>query len=306
MTNKSNDDLNINNDIDISNFFNRINNIINKIGYSIYRLFNFFIKKIKIFILIIILGFSTGYYFDYKMEQISINEILVIPNFNSIDYLYNNKNYTKNIFGKHLNDISIEPINNFLEFLDNNKNLKVFEAINKNGSLDLEKFFNKESITKNYKYHLITIKTEGLTKKQNQNYIDKYLQKLNSDKYFNSIRKVDYLNNKNKRNELLKSVEKINVFFDNIGYQNTTSNFSLNSFNQVDDLINSKQNFLDEINLIDIELIEQSKVIYEVYRIENKENKNLYLKFILPILFVFLLFFIFILRKMYYKFKKMN
>lgn len=310
MSNKEDSNLG---DIELNYFFNRIHNLFNKLGYFIFKLFHIFKKNIIYFFVLIFLGVGIGYFFDKRNESNLKHNILVIPNFNSVNLLYDKVDNIESevekspLLKKHIRKITVEPIDNIYDFLiaDRN-NLRVFDVINKNSSLDLEKFTKQESTSKNFKYQLLTIYTKKLPKDSANYFLDNYLKELNNDDYYNSRRKVEYVNSLNKKNEIQKSVEQINNFFDNIGYQssNTKANVSLNSFNQINDLLNTKEIFLEEINSLDIKLIEQSKVIFESYRVVNIPDTSFPMKVTIPFIFIILLYILLYIKKKYGDYKE--
>lgn len=74
-------------EIDLAEIPKRISGFFDKI-YSKWNDFLFFlIKKAKIIIPLIILGFALGIYLDSKPASYR-HEVIVYPNFESIDYLY--------------------------------------------------------------------------------------------------------------------------------------------------------------------------------------------------------------------------
>lgn len=304
MSNKEENNVN---DIELSYFFNRVQNLFNKLVYFVFKLFYIFKKNFIYFLILISVGAGVGYFVDKKNELNLKHSILIIPNFNSVNLIYDKVENIKGekekspLLKKHLRKITIEPIDNMYDFLIGDRNnLRVFDVINKNSSLDLEKFTKEESTSKNFKYQLLTIYTNKLSKDSANYFLDSYLKELNNDKYYNSRRKVEYANSLNKKNEILKSIEQINKFFDNIGFQssNTNANVSLNSFNQINDLLNTKEIFLEEVNSLDIKLIEQSKVIYESYRVINIPDSNFPAKILIPfVLIIFFYILIFIKNK---------
>lgn len=302
----SNKEENYQNDIELSFFFKRIRGVFNGIGYAIFKLINIFRKNIIYFTALIILGVGIGFLVDKKNESNLKHSVLIIPNFNSVNLIYDRIDNIEGDAGrnpllkKYIRKITVEPVDNIYDFLIGDKNnLRVFDVINKNSSLDLEKFTKKESTSKNFKYQLLTIHTKNLSKDSTNIFLDTYLKDLNTDDYYNSRRKVEYSNSLKKRKEIEKSIEQINKFFDNIGYQNSNSsaNVSLNSFNQINDMLNTKEVFLEEINSLDIKLIEQSKVIYESYRVINIPDSKIPFKIIIPFLLVIFFYILIFIKK---------
>lgn len=279
------------NEVELNYFFDRIGKVLNRIAFGIFIMVK---KNFLILIALLIVGGGLGFFLDKRGESNLKHDILLIPNFNSVNYLYDkvkNRDYQNHkLFHKQIMNVGVEPIDNLYDFLIEDKvNLRVFDAINKNNTLDLEKFAKQNSTKINFKYHLLTVYTNNVSKDSVNDLLNKYLEDLNSDHYYNERRKVEYVNTLKEKEEIVKSIKQINTFFDNIGYANvsTNANVSLNTFNQINDMLYTKENFLKESNLLDVRLIEQSKVFYESYRVINIPNSKFPFTLVLPIFFVF-------------------
>lgn len=283
-------------EVDLKFLTNRIKFLFDSIGFSIFRFVRFMLRNYIIVAFLIVLGVGLGFFIDIIKKNNFEHKVLVVPNFNSVDYLYdhvenqNKLSTNKPLYKKYINSISIEPVKDLYNFLgESRENLKIFDALSKVSSFDLEKFQKQNSTNRNYKYQLLVFKTKNLSSDSTNYIIDKFLGDLNNDTYYNEKRKVEYNNLLLKKEELNKSIAQINNFFTNLGIENNSSNVSLNTYNQLNDMLESKQSLLQELNNLDIQLIEKRKVIYESYRIMNIKNNMISNKVILPVFFIFLL-----------------
>lgn len=299
-------------EVDLKFLTNRIKFLFDSIGFLIFRFFRFMLRNYIIVAFLIVLGVGLGFFIDIIKKNNFEHKVLVVPNFNSVDYLYdhvenqNKLSTNKPLYKKYINSISIEPVKDLYNFLgESRENLKIFDALSKVSSFDLEKFQKQNSTNRNYKYQLLVFKTKNLSSDSTNYIIDKFLGDLNNDTYYNEKRKVEYNNLLLKKEELNKSIAQINNFFTNLGIENNSSNVSLNTYNQLNDMLESKQSLLQELNKLDIQLIEKRKVIYESYRIMNIKNNMISNKVILPVFFIFLLIVFVWIRKKINEYKLM-
>jgi len=129
-----------------------------------------------------------------------------------------------------------------------------------------------------------------------------YLEKINQTSYFKQRMQFEKVNLSAKRDQLQRSVDQLNGMFESFGKTPVSgSTVTSNDYSDMDKLFMSKEYLLDQINLIDAELLESDKVIFDVFRTVNKSVGFFVPPFIyLPLLFV-LLFGIFVNLKNKYK-----
>lgn len=284
-------------EVDLQHFSNRINGFYDRFIYNIYRLFRFLKRNKFVVLILLLIGGILGFFSDQSNDDRSLNEILVVPNFNSVEHLYNTVE-TFDIIGfnnelkasdnnEMLYSIKIEPVYDAYNFIISDRtHLKAFEILS-DRSIDLEKYSKSKLASKNYKFHLLKIYTKG-----NGNttaLVDRILEKMNNDSYFNKRKEIEKVNTLNKRNELAKSIDLINGMFQRLGEEQKTSDLSLNSYNQVGDVLEIKEDLIRQVNATDVQLIEQDKIIYDASRIMNIKVTSLIPNIILfPFLFLVL------------------
>src|SRR5690606_19978730 len=103
---------------------------------SLFSIFDFFKKYFIVIIVLILIGVGLGYFKDKNAVELYDNEILIIPNFESVDYLYDKAKYVnlkiaagdtlylKNIFGsnfKKVKGIDLEPIVDIYNFVSKSR-----------------------------------------------------------------------------------------------------------------------------------------------------------------------------------------
>ena len=290
----------------ISNFFQRINT-------SIFRGIQFFIRNWIIVLILVLTGFGLGMFLD-KTQKSYDNQIIVQPNFGSVDYLYskidliqskiqtNDTTFFKSIGISQtpkLNKISIEPIVDVFKFVNNNEqNLQVLKLMTANG--DLKSIIKETTTTKNYPFYIISFSTIGLSK--DENIAKSLLNYINSSKYYVDIKKVSLFNIKEKikkNEEMISQIDNVlnKISVSDAGNSKNDKLVYYNENTQLNDLIKTKDGLLKENANFKIEIITSDKIIKEssvTTNMENKESIKGKLKIILPILFV--LIYVFSLR----------
>ena len=160
----SNSQENNSQEIDLVYLAKKIKDFFLSIGFSILRLINFIIRNKIIVISLSILGIAFGIYFDIKSKNNFKTEVVVVPNFDSVDLLYGevenfksnlNSNKLKYDFLNDVVDIKVESIENISSVLVDKDNLEIVKVLTSNGQ-DLSKILKDDVYKKNYKYHLIT------------------------------------------------------------------------------------------------------------------------------------------------------
>lgn len=303
--------LSTNQEIDLIYLFKKIKSMFDSLGFFIFKSIRFFIKNIFIFIGLIILGLLLSVVLEKTLQSSFKSDIVVVPNFNSTEYLYSiTKDYknltTKNDKEKKLlnNIIGIEvtPIVDINSYFNNSKNRDFFKTLSESG-VKFEDFIKKEEFKNFNTSFLITISTRD--EKHSKESIDFLLNKLNNSSYYSKKQKVEIDNLKENRIQLTKSIEQINLILNNLGsnnYDNTKGQINVNTYESLNDVINLKSQYVDDILMIDNKLITSSKIIFPTDIIYNKEFKEkLYYntKIIYPLILVSI-FIIFNLFKRFY------
>src|SRR5690554_5483040 len=75
-------------EIDLGYLFKKSNHFFKSIVRALFQVIEFFKRYWIIIFTLIIVGLGIGYYKDLKVEKSYYNELIVIPNFESVDYLY--------------------------------------------------------------------------------------------------------------------------------------------------------------------------------------------------------------------------
>ncbi|WP_264520030.1 hypothetical protein [Flavobacterium sp. N1994] len=299
---------NDNQEIDLSQISKRIGGFFENISTSIFRGFLFFKRNILWIGILFILGVGIGLYLD-KTTKVYDNEIIVSPNFGSVDYLYakidlisskisdNDTLFLKNVVGiqqpKKLKKITIVPITDVYKFIDNKaQNFELIKLMAEDG--DIKKIVNESLTSKNYPYHLISYTTDKET--SNEKTVQPLLKYLNNSDYYATIQKA-YLNNvKIKMAENDSIISQINGLLN--AFSNTTNGSQksdklvyYNENSQLNEVIKTKDALSNEQGSHRIELVNFDKIVKDnstTLNIKNTQVVNGKMKIVLPLLFVFL------------------
>ncbi|OIV42458.1 hypothetical protein [Flavobacterium johnsoniae] len=288
----------------IGNFFERIN-------ASIFRSIQFFIRNWLIVLILVIAGFGLGMFLD-KTQKTYDNQIIVTPNFGSVDYLYakvdlfqsklstDDQVFLKTIgigTDAKISTIKIEPIIDVFKFVNNNEqNLEVLKLMTSNG--DFKSIIKETTTSKNYPFYIITFTTKEIAK--NDNTVKALLNFFNKSDYYAEVQKISIDNIKQKikaNDQILLQIDNILNKFSNSESLGAVKNDKLVYYNenvQLNDILKTKEGLIRENGSLKIELIRCNKIIKEVSyvtSIESTKSLKGKMKFILPILFVLIYIF---------------
>jgi uncharacterized membrane protein len=297
---------NDNQEIDLSQISKKIGVFFENISTAIFRGILFFKRNIIWIGILFILGVGLGLYLD-KRTKVYDNEIIVSPNFGSVDYLYakvelisskisdNDTVFLKEVVGikepKKLKKIVVMPITDVYKFINNSdKNFEFVKLLAEDG--DIKKIVNENLTSKNYPYHLISFTTDKQT--SNEKTVEPLLNFLNNSDYFKLIQK-EYLNNVR-----VKMVENDSIISQINGLLNafsTTANGTqksdklvyYNENSQLDEVIKTKDAILTEQGIHRIELVNFDRIVKDnsvTLNIKNTKAVNGKMKLILPFLFI--------------------
>lgn len=297
-----------NQEIDLSQISKKIGYFFENISTSIFKVFLFFKRNIIWVGILFIIGAGIGLYLD-KTTKVYDSELIVSPNFGSVDYLYakidlisskimdNDTIFLKEVVGinepRKLRRIAIAPIADVYKFINyNDKNFELIKLMAEDG--DIKKIVNEQITSKNYPYHLISFTTDKET--SDKKIVQPLLNFLNNSDYYKIIQK-EYLNNvKVKMVENDSIISQINGLLNTFsstanGSQKSDKLVYYNENSQLNDVIKTKDELVTEQGRLRIDLVNYDKIIKEnsgTLNIKNTQSVNGKLKYVLPLLFIFL------------------
>ena len=309
-------------EVDLGYLFKKMGNLFKKFIKLIFLVLAFFVKYIVAVVILIIIGVGIGYYLDKNAEEVYNNEEIVIPNFESVDYLYDkvavlnakietqDTIYLKTILDtnyRKLNKIEIEPIVDIYNFATQSReNIEVFKTLFQNQ--ELTNFVEDIVTSKYYKYHRLNFVITG--KGDSQNIVESVLKDFNDNTHFNQYREVLNENLELHLFENLKMIEQVDSLIQSsISYSKAElPNQSINIKEGVDfsNLIFRKDALLDNRSTLLKKKEDQVKIIKDVganYNIIDTEKIRIPSKIKFPIFLVVLFSLFFLIKRLYSKMK---
>jgi|694.fasta_scaffold22641_7 hypothetical protein len=302
-------------EIDLGQLFGKIGNFFSSIITSIFKGILFVQKNIILLTALIVLGAGLGYYLDSETKVYN-HEVVVSPNFGSVDYLYNKINlinsrikqrdtsFLKSIGiaePKNISRISIKPVIDIYSFVNedrgttvnnaqNTQNFELVKLLAEDG--DINKVIKDSLTSRNYNHHKIVIVTDGFT--TNSKSIEPILNYLNQSTFFKQIQKVYIDNLKNKIEKDMITINQIDALLNQFATASSNQKNSnlvyYNENTQLNDVIGTKNNLIYNIGLQKTQLVSQNKIVKErssTLNIQNTKGLNNKMKLVLPIVFIF-------------------
>lgn len=282
----------------------KVRESVDSAGFHLFKLFKFLLKNIFIVLGLIILGAIAGYFLDrYKGDRYR-HEIIVVPNFGSVNYLYEKVNGF-DYEGKPIKFAKVEPITDVYGFIKARyQNLELAKYMSDN-SIKYEKYQPNINVENFHRYHLLTIYSNKPD--ENGDVIDSFLKEFNQEVYYLDRQKIEDLTMDKTINEFTQSIENINQILDRLGEEeNTKSDMSFNTYSELFQLVNVKKSMIEDLNSLKIQQFEQSKTIYDTSRIVNViDNKFRYIV-VLPILLFVMFLIVSFLSRVFKRYNTMN
>lgn len=293
----------------IKDFFNGIIN-------SFFDFIFFLKKKILLVISLFVIGVVLGYFLDNKGSY--TQDILVIPNFGSNEYLYkkidflnsriiqNDTAFFKSIGVSNseiIGKIEIKAVNGVFKFVnqgpENKQNFELIKLMAEEGNI--EEILKNDATSRNYYLHNITFKTsEKITQK---NVIDPILKYLQESNFYKTQQKIYQKNIEDKikfNDSLIVQIDKLILNLSN----NKSGNISFSEESGISELINKKDQLIIETQNLYINKHEFEEIIKtQNISINNLNTKGLNhkMKLFLPVLFIILYLILYNFRALYKK-----
>ncbi|TGN26657.1 hypothetical protein [Empedobacter tilapiae] len=283
MNNNSNQQDN-NNEIDLLHVSNSIkkgfNNSLKIIPLSI----KFIKKNILILIGLFVIGAIGGFFYN-KMNLQYRSNIIVTPNFDTVDYLNEkiaqlNANIQQKdtaFFNKigidksmEISSVSIKPIPDLYKFLnEEDKYYDIFKTLSENS--DAKKVSEDLSTSKYFSKHLITITSK---KKTDKKVLDQIVKYINSSNFY-EVYRVEILQNLKDKIVINDStILQIDAILKKAGSPSTNTTISLNNDSQLTELVNEKLKLVKENHQLKVHQFNLKYIVTPVNYSENIEDHS--------------------------------
>lgn len=293
-------------EIDLSQIGKSISKGFQKAVNRCFDLLFFIQKKFLIVFVLLIIGTGLGFYLDKEPNY--TNDIVVIPNFGSNEYLYDkidlitlklkekDEAFFTKIGIKNIKDfisIEIQPVNGIYDFINAEEyknNFDFIKLLAEDG--DIEKILQDETTSKNYYLHSINIKTA--TAFQKKDLIDPILNYLQQSEYFIKLQKIQLYNLEEKLAANKIIISQIDQIIISLNQNKFGSGVLISENTGLSDLIQKKDDLIKENQKLSTNRLEFEKLIKDIDISINQMNTsgaNNKMKFILPLLLV--LFYLF-------------
>jgi uncharacterized protein YfkK (UPF0435 family) len=314
-TNTQNND---NQEIDLSQVSKKIGDFFEGISTKIFKSILFFKRNIIWIGILFVLGVGLGIYLD-KSSKVYEHQIMVQPNFSSVDYLYSKIDllsskiksedtlFLKNVVGikdvEKFKKIKIEPITDVYKFVENKEeNFELLKLMAEDG--DIKKVLSENITSKNYPYHMINFVTSSETDFDKT--VTPLLNYLNTSDYYSIIQK-EYMNNLKikivQNDSIISQIDKILNNF-NISQKSDKLIYFNSENTQLNDVIKTKDQLVIEQGRNRLALVTLDKIVKnnaETINIRKTEFVNGKMKLVLPLLFIGLFVFVGYFRAFYKK-----
>lgn len=302
-------------EVDLGYLFKKSNDFLKGIVRGLFLIFDFFKKYFIVIIILILIGFAFGYFKDKGSVELYNNEILIIPNFESVDYLYDKAEtinskiaskdtvYLKNIFGdnfRSVGGVSLEPIIDIYNFVSKSRqNIDVLKIISQ--SQDFSEYVEDMSTSKYFKYHRLNLSIVG--KEHSVAIVDSFLNYLNQNKHFANYKNTLKITKDFQVKEYYFMLTQIDSIIKANTRNNINSSVTVNTISDQSELIEKKRQLLAELQNLEMEQIDYSSIIKMVnaeYNIHPETFLDISNKIKYPLILVFLfslVFFIFYIFK---------
>ncbi|MCR9182176.1 MAG: hypothetical protein NXH73_04555 [Flavobacteriaceae bacterium] len=299
-------------EIDLGYLIKKINHLFKRAVVALYEVISFYLKHKFIVLAIIIVGFAYGFYKETTSKPVLNNKAIVIPNFESVDYLYEKVDalnakiqskdsvYLKSIFGsnqRRVKKIEIEPISDLYNFAAKSReNIDILRILFKDQ--EVSEFVEDITTSKYFKYHKLNVKIAGNS--ETEEVFKQIISFFNENSHFSDY-KNDFIENNDWQIEIHKQMitqidSILTSVISNAGQSNQGVLISDNS--QLHNLIERKRLLAEsslKLKMQSVDFKDVIKVVSVDFNLLDTEGFKISPKIKYPILllFFFTLFFFF-------------
>lgn len=304
-------------EIDLSYLWRKFTAFIKKCIIAAFMVLAFFKKYWLVTLVLLLVGIGYGYYKDQTRAVSFKNEGIVIPNFESVDYLYSNieefnnriksndTTFLKSVLGKNfkaIREIEIEPIPDIYNMMTKSREqIDVFRILFQNQEFD--KFTENIATGKYFKFHKITFTVKG---KGTSKAAIKSIQSFwNSNEHFSEygeIYKENAVFQVKEYKHMIAQVDSIIHSITNETARSQNTGVVISDNTNLHALLDRKKEMLEELLQAEVRVsdyTEPVKIVYMDYEVEvGYLSKSIKYPIYLIALFGFIFFIGFVYKKM--------
>ena len=305
-------------EIDLGYLFKKSNHFFKSIVRALFQVIEFFKRYWIIIFTLIIVGLGIGYYKDLKVEKSYYNELIVIPNFESVDYLYDKVEainlkmsagdsiFMQKVFGANFQKfrgIEIEPIADLYNFIsESREHIDIFRIVA--DKQDFKDYIEEFSNSKYYKYHKMSVAIVG--DGSSEKMVEDLLIFLNSNEHLNAYQEIYRETKDFEVKEYYTMIAQVDSLIKaSAASKNTPSSVEVITNNDQHFLFDRKMKILEELIKLKMEQLDYSesiKLVNADYDLSKERFLNVSNKVKYPIFFVLIFsgffFMLYLLRKL--------
>ncbi|MDN3723097.1 hypothetical protein QRD02_01780 [Aequorivita sp. SDUM287046] len=310
-------------EIDLGYVFKKISAFFRSFVKLIFLVVAFFVKYIIVLIILILIGVGIGYYVDKNAVKVYDNHLIVIPNFESTQYLYEkvealssklkdrDLDFLKTTIGTHyteLVNLEAKPIVDLFNFAATSRErVDLFKVLT--DKQDIPDYVKDPQNFQYFKYHHITVKIKGKAhSKEIVAAIEKY---LNDNEHFGEYMKVNRESTQFRIETSKKTISQIDSILNSAasidkGNSNLPS-VMVSDNSQLNDVIQSKDRMLYNLLKLNMQKVDEQSIIKIAainYNVSDFSRFRLNNKVFYPLMLVLLFSGFFFLRHLYRKMKQ--
>lgn len=297
-------------EIDLSYLLRKFNDFLKKCIRAFFMIIGFFLKYWIVTLILLIVGIGYGYYKDSTATKSFKNRGIIIPNYESVDYLYNtidelNKRihaqdtvFLKEVLGNNANSlrkVEIEPISDIYNMMTKSREqIDVFRILYQNQELD--KFVENLTTGKYFKYHEITFSIKGEDK--SEQVINDLMSYWNNIPHFKEYQEIYAENAVFQVQEYKQMIAQVDSIIHAIGASSNTNQGSgvvISDNTNLHLLLQQKEDMLNSLLQAEVRLSdykEPIKMVYMDYEVKVESIPNVFKYPIFLIALFGLIFFI--------------
>lgn len=309
-------------EIDLGYLFNKISSLFRSFVKHLFLVISFFIKYIIIIVVLIIIGVVLGYFMDKNKTEVYNNELIVIPNFESTQYLYDkvdalysklrdgDDEFLQKTIGPNYSDlksIEAEPIVDIFAFASlSRERVDLFKALT--DKQDIPDYIKDPQNFQYYKFQHITIKIKG--KEHSKEIIDAIEKYFNDNTHFSEYKEVGRKNTQFRIETFEKMISQIDTILKATSLleknKNTSPAVMVNDNSQLNDLFESKERLMYNLLKLNMQKVDEQNIIKIAavnYNVSDFSGIHITNKVKYPLLLILLFSGFFFIRYLYKKMK---